>query len=57
MRRSCWLCLEKRRGLPWWRREEGGGGKGGLVGEGAREEARDEATMAFARESTESWGV
>ena len=40
-----------------WRREEGGGGSGGLVGEGAREEAREEATMAFARESTESWGV
>lgn len=53
--RSCWLCLEKRRGLPW-RREDGVGGNGGLVGEGAREEAREEATMAFARESTESWG-
>ena len=36
----------------WWRRGGGGGGRD-LVGEGLREEARVEATIALARESME----
>lgn len=45
--------------LGWWNREclawrRGGGSGGGFIGEGARDEAREEATIALARESTVS---
>lgn len=35
----------------------GGGSGGGLLGDGAREDAKEEATMALARESTVSFGI
>lgn len=55
VREGSWL-------LWWWNREclpwrRGGGSGGGFEGDGARDEAREEATIALARESTVSWGM
>lgn len=40
-------------GRDWWRGKE----VIGLLGEGAREDAKDEATIASARESAVNWGT